>query len=145
MPNSAAYRTYATKCDDVARHLSFIVGSVGKTVPTSAVSGGRLTSTVNRSLEASTSNVSSAVQGVLVMAQECRKRQIACEVYEAQLASYQRALANYHQRASAHHNAQAAYDAAVRNAKPGATISAAAPGAAPIAPTAPRPPSYWSA
>jgi uncharacterized protein (DUF885 family) len=145
VPNAAQYREFANRLDGIASKLTAEASKAAAGLPAGVVSGGRLQTTIERTLDASASHVHSATAVSLTMAAECRARSAHCASYEAALLQYQ-AQATAHSAATNSFNAQQkAYDNAVAKAKPGEILTATPPGSPPgNPPTPPAAPPYWS-
>ena len=145
MPNAAQYRTYASRLDGIGTKLASESSRLGP-LPGGIVKGGRLQTSIERALESASANVNSSGIAVGTMASECRMRAGVCAAFEANLAQYERDASQHSNAMQNHGAAVAAYDNAVRNAKPGEPVNASHPGAGPgNPPSRPNPPSYWSA
>jgi hypothetical protein len=112
MPNAAGFRSLADQFDQLASTTHSSLSSVEANWGPAVVSGGRLAATVERTLDASRSNVSGVEARLRSMATECRFRAARCEAFANEMQAWRAASASHAAALSSYSAASAARAAA---------------------------------
>lgn len=94
MPTAATYWTAAADFDGLAARRANEARRLGAEPLTATVEGG-LAVALERALQEIAAGLGTSATGYAALADECRRRAIACETYSEALASYHGALARY--------------------------------------------------